>query len=403
MMKRASSSNACRSLGACVPLTLALMLALPAGCRKDAAPPAQRGPQEVTVLKLEAADTPFTAEFVGQTASSHQVEIRARVNAFLDKRTYDEGQRVKEGQTMFLMDAKPFEAQLAAAKGALAMEEARLRTTQANLARVRPLTQQNALSQKDLDDAIGAADSAVASVEMAKANVKQAELNLSYVTINTPLSGIASYARVQDGAYVNQANSLLTYVAQIDPMWINFSVSENDVLKYRGQAQRGVLKTPKDAAYDIEIQLSDGSVYPQRGKILFADAEYNQQTGTFLVRGSIANIDLRLRPGQFVRVRMLGAVRPNAILVPQQAVQQGAQGHFVWVVDAESKAQMRYVQVGPWYGNKWFIDSGLSGGDTVIVDGFMKLGPGTPVKFAAPPTSAPATASSAPVSERSKL
>lgn len=196
---------------------------------------------------------------------------------------------------------------------------------------MKPLVEQDALSQKDLDDATGQEQAAAAAVESAKAEMEQARLNLGYTTIQTPVTGLSSYARVQEGAYVNPQNSLLTYVVQTDPIWVNFSLSENDMLKYRGQAERGQIRLPQGGAYEVELLLADGSIFPKSGRITFADAEYNQQTGTFLVRATFPNPKTVLRPGQFVRVRLHGAMRPRAFTVPQRAVQQGAKGHFVWL------------------------------------------------------------------------
>ena len=367
-----------------------------AGCGKKEAPQA-RPPAEVTAIKIEPKDRPIVIEFVGRTESSHQVEIRARVNAFLDRRTYTEGSLVKAGDVMFKMDPKPFEAQLEAEQGALGQQQARLTTAQANLKRVKPLVEQDALSQKDLDDATGQEQAAAAAVETAKANVDQAKLNLGYTTISTPVTGLSSYARVQDGAYVNQANSLLTYVAQIDPIWVNFSISENDVLKYRGQSGKGQVVLPKEGEWGVEIVLGDGTIYPKKGKITFADAEFNPQTGTFLVRSVFPNQDGVLRPGQFVRAHILGASRPNGILIPLRAVQQGSKGHFVWVIK-DGKAELRPVVVGDWQGEQWFITQGLNAGDVVVVDGGLALRPGEPVKIkeqAAATEAAPAGAPSA--------
>jgi membrane fusion protein, multidrug efflux system len=367
------------------------------GCKKEAPPP-PRPPAEVSAIKIEPKNTPIVVEFVGQTQSSHQVEIRARVNAFLDKRTYSEGSLVHAGDVMFKMDPKPFQAELDAQQGALAQQQARLTTARANLARVKPLVEQDALSQKDLDDATGQEQAAAAAVESAKANVDTAKLNLGYTTISAPVTGLSSYARVQDGAYVSQANSLLTYVAQVDPIWVNFSISENDVLKYRGQAGQGQVILPKEGEWTVEIVLGDGSIYPIKGKITFADAEYNLQTGTFLLRATFPNPDGVLRPGQFVRAHVLGASRPNGILVPQRAVQQGSKGHFIWVVDKEGKAEQRPVVVGDWQGNNWFITQGLNAGEVVVVDGGLALRPGEPVKIkeqASSPEPAPAGAPSA--------
>ncbi len=371
------STGALRSLTVLAAAALLALVTL-CGCKKEAARQ-ERPPAQVSVVKIEPRNTPVVVEFVGQTQGSHQVEIRARVNGFLDKRAYSEGSAVKAGQTMFMMDPKPFQAQLDAAEGALGQQQARLRTARANLARVKPLVEQDALSQKDLDDAIGQEQAAAAAVESAKADVEQARLNLGYTTIQTPVTGLSSYARVQEGAYVNPQNSLLTYVVQADPIWVNFSLSENDVLKYRGQAEQGQLRVPKNGAYEVEVVLSDGSIFPQKGRITFADAEYNSQTGTFLLRATLPNPKVVLRPGQFVRVRLHGALRPNAVTVPQRAVQQGAKGHFVWAVDKESKVEPRPVTVGDWIGNDWFVTTGLQAGDRIVVDGGLALRPGEPV------------------------
>jgi membrane fusion protein (multidrug efflux system) len=357
-------------------------------------------PAEVSVIVVSPRDTPVTFEYVGQTQSSHQVQIVARVNGFLEKREYAEGSIVKAGQVMFRQDPKPFQAVLDAYNGALAEQKARLQVANDNLAEVKPLAALNALSQKDLNDATGQQQTAAAAVQVAKANVEQARLNLSYATISTPVTGYSSYARVQDGQYLNGQSSLLTYVEQVDPIWVNFSLSENDMLNFRAQQANGQLSMPKADSYEVEVVLANGSAYPKKGRITFANAEYNQQTGTFLLRATLPNPDGILRPGQFVRARVSGATRPDAIVVPQQAVLQGAQGHFVVIVDKEGNAQLRPVELGPWDGDNWFITRGLSAGDTVVTEGVMKLAPGTPVKIVAaaaksPSGNAPAAAATA--------
>jgi len=368
-----------------------------AGCEKNAAKSQERPPAEVTVIKVVPRDTPVTFVYVGQTESSRQVQIRARVDGFLNERIYTEGSLVKAGQVMFKQDPKPFQAALDAAKGALAEQQARLKVARDNLARVKPLTAQKALSQKDLDDAIGQELAASAAVETAKANVEQSQLNLGYTTITTPVTGLSSYAQVQDGSYVGPENSLLTYVAQFDPVWVNFSLSENDVLKFRRERASGLLSGLATDEIEVEVVLADGSVFPHKGRITFANADYSPQTGTFLLRATLPNPDAVLRPGQFVRVSLLGTIRPNAILVPQKAVLQGAQGHFVWVIDKEGKAQVRQVQVGSWLGEDWFINTGLNAGDRVAVDGVVRLAAGLPVKIVEPPAKAAAgTATPAP-------
>jgi membrane fusion protein (multidrug efflux system) len=177
---------------------------------------------------------------------------------------------------------------------------------------------------------------------------------------------------------------------------VNFSISENDMLQSRQDQSRGLLRMPANEDFEVEVILADGSVFPKRGRITFANADYNTQTGTFLLRATVPNPGAALRPGQFVRVRILGAVRPNAILVPQQAVLQGAKGHFVVVVDKDNKAEIRPVQVGPWYGNNWFITVGLSPGETVVIDGMVHLSPGAPVKIVATKTEAEISTAGAP-------
>ena len=371
------------------PLVIAAILA---ACGEEKIAPT-KGPSEVTAIKIEAQETPVTFEYTAQTESSQLVDIRTRVSGFLDKRVYKEGSLVRSGQTLFQIDRKPFEAQLAAAKGELSAQQARLSVAQATLARVKPLVEQNALSRKDLDDSIGSERTAQAAVEVARANVMTAELNLGYTTIKSPLNGLASFAKIQDGSYLN-ANSqdaLLTTVAALSPMRVVFSVSENALLKYRENIAKGLLKVPEKENYTIEVVLADGSVYPEKGRLTFADTSYSQGTGTILLRAEVDNAKGTLMPGQFVRARMLGASYPNGILVPQKAVQQSGQGYFVWVIDKESKAQTRPIEVGNWMEDKWLVLGGLHAGETLITDGFMRLAPGAPVKIAVP-QAAPAPA-----------
>jgi len=358
---------------------MACGLLLVGGCSKQAAPPPQAA-VDVTVITIEPKDTPVIYEFVGQTQSSREVEIRARVDGFLEKRVFTEGSLVKAGETLFLMDQKPFQATLQQAKGELAQQHAKLQVAEANLARVRPLAEQNAVSKKDLDDAIGNEQSARAAVLSSEGSVRQAELNLSYTVIASPLAGLSSFAKLQEGTYVNPSNNLLTTVAQLDPMWVNFSVSENEILQYRESVGKGRIKVPSKESFDVEVVLADGAVLPNRGKISFADPSFSKETGTFLVRSTFSNPSGTLKPGQFVRVHLLGATRPNAILVPQRAVQQGAKSHFVWVVGKDGKAEQRALLVGQWSGDDWVIEQGLLAGEQVVVDGAIRVAPGAPLK-----------------------
>lgn len=352
-----------------------------AGCGQDAgkggaAPPAV----PVGVFAVRAADMPHVAEFVGETESSREVEIRARVEGFLETIEYREGALVEEGDVLFQMDRKPFQATLDRARAELQAQKARLGTASANLERIEPLAAEDALSQKDLDDARGTRDAAVAAVEAARSQVQQAEINLGYTTIRSPVTGATSFARKQPGSFIAPGpDSLLTYVSALDPMRVNFSVSENEQLKFDRLIKEGRLRGAEGDRYTVKVVLADGTVVPAAGHVTFGDASFSKETGTFLVRAEIPNADGTLRPGQFVRVRMGGATWVDAIQVPQRAVMQGPQGNFVWVVDAESKAQVRPVTVGPLTDDMWLIASGLQAGDSVVVDGALKLAPGVPV------------------------
>jgi membrane fusion protein (multidrug efflux system) len=375
-MERGYKMNpSCRFLAVFI---IAVIAFIPVACRskkKTSALP----PSAVTVVEIIRKDVPVSFEYVAQTQSSHLVNIQARVSGFLDRRMYTEGSMVGKGQVLFMMDAKPFQVQLDQANAALARQEAALETARLNLARIKPLVEQNALSQKDLDDAKGRYESDAAAVEQAKAQVETAKLNLSYTTITSPVTGISSSALQTDGTYINPQNSLLTTVAVLSPMWVNFSISENEMQSYRDQIAKGLLRAPPAGKYAIEVILVDGSVYPYAGQITFAEPSYNAQTGTFLIRASINNPRGVLRPNQYVRVRLKGAVRPRAILVPQRAVQQGPKGHFVWIVDNDNKAEQRPVAVGEWYGDSWFVFEGLRSGERVVVDGGLTLRPGMTV------------------------
>ncbi len=360
-----------------VMLSLGTALAL-AGCEKKTetmTPP----PPTVTLVTVAPRDVPVSAEYVAQTQSSQQVNIQARVSGFLEKRVYTEGATVKAGDVLFLMDKKPFQVQLDGAKAALTRQKTAMETSRLNLERTKPLAAKNALSQKDLDDAIGSYESMAAAVEQAQAQVATAELNLSYCTITAPVAGITSAAQQQEGTYINMQNSALTTVAVLSPIWVNFSISENELKKLRDQITTGHLRPPRDDNYEVEIILVDGALYPHSGRITFKSPSFNAQTGTFMIRASVVNPDGILRPNQYVRVRLKGATRPNAVIVPQRAVQQGAKGHFVWTVNKEGKSEYRPVEVGDWFGDGWFITEGLRSGDQVVVDGGLTLRAGMPV------------------------
>ena len=380
--------------------TIVLVAAVSACSRTPDAPPAPP-PVPVSVIAVTAGPVPYVGEYVGETESSREVEIRARVEGFLESIEYREGSVVHEGDVLFQMDRKPFVAALDAAQAELAAQQARLTTASANLKRVAPLAAEDALSQKDLDDAQGQKDAAIAAVEGARAKVQQAEINLGYTTIQSPVTGVTSFARKQPGSFISPGpDSLLTYVSALDPMRVNFSISENDQLRYQKLISEGKLIRPADGKYMVKVVLGDGTVLPAPGRVTFGDASFSRETGTFLVRAELPNKDGMLRPGQFVRVLLEGSSWKDAIQVPQRAVMQGPQGNFVWVVDAESKAQPRPVVLGPLGDGAWLIQQGLQSGDRVVVDGGLKLGPGVPVTVtpggdAAKPADQPAPAAQA--------
>ncbi len=352
-------------------------------CGREPPKPPEKGPVDVTALTVQRADVPVTAIYVAQTQSIQAVNIQARVSGWLDKRVYVEGAVVKTGQVMFQMDPKPFQAQVDAAQAALDRQKAAALVAKQNLARTKPLAEQNALSQKDLDDATGQAAQTDAAVQQAQAQLETAQLNLSYTTIRSPVDGVSSYAQVADGTYLSPENSQLTTVSVLTPMWINFSISENEMERIRNDVRSGQLRLPEGGKFVVEVEMVDGNLFPYTGAITFADPSYNPTTGTFLLRATVNNPAGVLRPNQYVRVRLTGAIRPNAIVVPQRAVQQSAKGHFVWIANAQNQAEMRPVVVGEWKGEGWLITDGLNTGDKVVIDGGVRLTQGAPVKAAA--------------------
>jgi membrane fusion protein (multidrug efflux system) len=374
-------------------IALLVLIAGLNACAKEEPKP-QRPAPEVAVITVTARTIPEVVSRIAITESSRQVDVVARVSGFLDTIVYREGELVREGQVMFEMDKKPFLAQLESARGELQAQQARLWTAEANLKRIKPLAEQNAVSQSDLDKATGDQRAAEAAVFSAQANVKQAELNLGYATIRAPATGLAGQSKQRQGAYLNaQAQSAeLTYVAQLDPIWISFSVSQNELAEREERVAKGKLQLPEKKNYVVEAVLPDGAVYPHKGRVDFADPSFNQQTGTFMVRASLPNPKSELRPGMFVTARLLGAQRPNAILAPQKTVQQSSNGHMVWLVNKEGLAEPRPVVVGEWVGEDWVIEQGLSAGEKLVVEGFQKLAPGAPVK----PVDAAALAQTAP-------
>lgn len=373
------------------------LAALLAGCQPAGSQPhGGMPPPEVAVVEIAPTSVPVSFEYVGQTAGSREVEVRARVTGILNKRNYREGGSVRRGQSLFTVDPAPFETALARAEADLAGAEARLAQAQRNVARLRPLYEAKAASQKEYEDAVAAEAIAVADLNAQRARLAEARLNLGYTRVEAPVSGIAGRAQRSEGNYVSGPDVLLTTVVQIDPMYVLFGISDEERLKLVREVEAGRLILPKDEKFEVKIKLADGRIYDKPGKLNFSGVRVSGDTGTAEARAELPNPEQLLHPGQFVRVILSGAQRPNAVLVPQRAVLQGPQGKFVYVVTGEGKAEPRPVEVGDWHGEQWLINSGLQAGDRVIVDGVMKIGPGAPVRIAAAPGAAPAQAPQPP-------
>ena len=337
-------------------------------------------PAEVSAVTVESKSLPVAFEYVGQTAGSREVEVRARVTGILLTRNFEEGARVKKGQSLFTIDRAPYEAALARAQADVAAAEARAQQAARNAARLKPLYAEKAVSQKDYDDAVSAEAISAADVKAAKARLAEVRLNLQYTRVESPASGIAGRAMRSEGSLVSGPEVLLTTVTQADPIWVNFGIPDNEQSRLEKEAQAGRLTLPKK--FEVELRLADGSLHPVKGTLDFTDVRISPATGTREARAELPNAEAVLSPGQFVRVILRGAVRPNALLVPQRAVLEGPQGKFVYLVNEKNQAEPRPVQAGEWSGDAWIITAGLQGGERVIIDGLMKLGPGAPVKIA---------------------
>ena len=349
------------------------------GCDKGKEGQAGRGPSPVSVVKVTRHDVPADMTWVAKTESSRAVEIYSRVNGFLDARKYTEGGMVNAGDVLFMMDKKPFEVQLSEALASLDSSLAAHEVAKRNLNRIRPLAKLKALSQTDLDQAIGDFQTTAAAVSNAKAQVENAKLNLSYCTITSPVTGYASSALQTDGTYINMSNSHLATVYTMSPMWVTFSMSENEEAKINQEVKEGILRRPENHDYEVQLELAGGEIYPISGRVTFSSPNFNPSTGTFELRASFENPNNQLRPQQYVRAIVKGATYVNAIVVPQIAVQEGSKGHFVWVITKDNKAQFRPVEVGSWIGNDWLIKNGLDEGDKVVTEGRMLLASEAPV------------------------
>lgn len=363
---------------------IVIVLALAACNKQPPAPPGGFPTAEVAVVTVQPQNVLAPFEYTGQTLGSREVEVRARVSGILLARNYAEGGTVKRGQSLFSIDPAPFEAVVARADADVAAAEARLAQAKRNAARLQPLLAEKAVSRKEHDDAVSAVQIGEADAKAARARLQEARLNLGYTKVESPIGGIASRAQRSEGTLVSGPEVLLTTVTQVDPIWVSFGIPDSEHLRLAKEAEAGRLVLPADGRFEVAVKLADGSVYAKTGKMSFSDIRISTQTGTSEARAEIPNPKGALRPGQFVRVTLTGATRPNAILIPQRAVLEGPQGKFVYVVNAESKAEPRPVEVGEWAGTDWIIIGGIKPGERVIIDGVMKIGPGAPVKVADP-------------------
>ena len=359
----------------------ALMLAITlASCGKPStenvsAAPAMP-PMPVSTLTMQATAVPISAEAVAQTEGAKEVEVRPRVGGIVLKKLYQEGQAIKAGQAMFLIDPVPFQIAVSQAKAQLAQLRARVEQTQRESTRLQGLLATQSISQREFDNAVSDHAIAKANVQQAEAQVREAELNLSYTQVNAPNSGVAGRFALSEGALVAANTSLLATIVQISPIWVTFSFSDAELKQLGGRMdERKVQK--------VELVLADGQVYPNAGKLNFAASTIDPALGTQQLRAEFQNPNSQLLPGQFVRARVVTGSREGVFLVPQTAVLTGEQGKFVFVAEkspaGQTVAGVRPIQEGGWQGTDWVVLSGLKVGDQVLVDNLLKVRPGAPI------------------------
>lgn len=377
-------------------LCATLASALLAGCQKEEKAAGPPPPPAVEVVDVAPKDVPIFAEWVGTMDGTVNATIRSQVAGYLTKQNYKEGDFIKKGQVLFEIDPRTFQAAVAQAKGVLdqasatleqskaqvAVQDARWVTAKANLARVKPLAEQNAVSQKDLDDAVGAelsmrssvlaAQAAVvaaqASVGAAQAALDKAQLDLDFTKIISPIDGIAGMAKAQMGNLVGPGSSEeLTTVSTVDPIKVYVSVSEQEYLK---AAERQSARREK---VSVEMILADGSVYAQKGEFAFADRQVDVRTGTIRVTVLFPNPSNLLRPGQFARLRAEMEIKKGALTVPQRAVSEVQGRYLVAVVGPDNKVSIKPVKAGARFGQLWVVEEGLQAGQKVVAEGTQKV------------------------------
>jgi len=342
---------------------------------------------EVQVEVVQPQALPLELEYAARTAGYREVQVRAQVSGILQERTYREGSAVKQGQVLFRIDPRTYQAALARAKAALAQEQARYRQTERDLRRIRELQKKGFASESELDNAISNFEQSKANIQAAEAEVQARQIDLDYTTVRAPISGITSRETVSEGSLMVAGDpnaSLLSQITQLDPIYVNFAAPDSEVEAVRRGLQAGSVQRPEGGALAVSLVLGDGSVYPLQGQVDFTDSLVDRGTGSVSVRAVLPNPEQKLLPGQFVRVRVLGLQLPSAVSLPERAVAQGANGTYVYVVDEEGLARLRPVRTGHTAQGRWLIESGLAAGERVIVEGLAKVRPDSPVRVAAP-------------------
>lgn len=359
-----------KTLFALVPLLLC------ASCSKKAAP--SPPPPTVTVVEVRATNAAMATEIIGQLDSPQNVEIRARVEAFVESVTFTEGTNVNEGELLYKLDKKPFDERLAAAKGMLAEAKAALNKYDKDVARLKPLAAKRAVPQQDLDNAEASVEVGKASVLSAEARVQSALLDLSYCEVKAPISGLIGANQVSIGELVGKGQpTLLVTMSRLDPIWFYCAVSEVQYLK----AQSEINRTGKKLSdLPVSLILADGSVHPAKGKIVFTDRAVDAKTGTLRVRAEFPNAEKLLRPGMFGRIKVDIGARPDSILVPERAVAELQGKNFVWIVGSDNKTTQRAVTLGEVMGSNVMILDGLKSGDRIVVEGGQKAREGAVVQ-----------------------
>jgi len=378
-------------------ITVAALLsaacAVACGGGKRAAPQAPPAAQvTVTVLAPRTIELPFAVP--GRLQGSREVEVRSRVKGILQSWAYKEGEAVREGQLLFRIDPASYLAGVDRAKGVVGEADAALARAARDVARLGPLAEREAVSRRELDDAVSSRDQALANLESARAALRSAELELGYTRVVAPVSGISGRALRSQGSLVNDGDdSLLTSIWRIDPIWALFTLSDRELARLQSELVRGG-KSLQDV--EAELVLADGRVHPHRGRLNFTGSQIDASTGSVELRAEFPNADAALLPGLFVRVVLKGVSRTGALVVPQRAVQQAPEGRFVYVVGEGEKVESRPVALEEWSGSDWIVGSGLAAGERVIVDGALKVGPGAVVKVVEPTVADSPSAAGAP-------